>query len=637
VTYGTGAIGGVINIITKNGRDNPKGFSAGFASNATYDSDGVNLQYTGRLNDWDIYGYVSYRETDGHSSPDYYSMSAGNPSDIRYVGKKPSDTLPPQDFLADSNDRAQIKAHLHLNKGEDFSVWLRYTQSGQVRFFTTQGEELDGLGNVVDVDNRSRSQTRSLILSSDYRHDFGDGTALNTSVTFDSQEYVRYRYLNQGSDNNIKDYAFSQDRIKASALYDFNLTDDINVIAGYEYARIDVGAPWGESSDHLWIREGTHIISDWDTSVYTQNLALSGRPNPADFVEVGSGMRFETHSHLLESQWQVTDKHKLFYAHRLDFPDVAERMFSPRLSLVTTLDDVTTFVSSIQRAQRMMPLRAQYLNEINDGSSDLETIDSLEFSYTTSPFANTSMNIRAYYNDIHAVGYTGQELQFLAEYDIYGLEFSATYKTENWEVTLNHMLLKLIDMQMNDDLKTGDSRNNISFADYYHNTRSGIPILLEDYGDGLNNWPENITKLLVTRSFLDHRLKAHLNAQIYWDYDGSYDEMGMYQQAYENFDRSSLSVADQAIFDQQYADFLREKELLDDEDAFDIDYNVNLSLVYHWQFDTSTEVMFKVFAENVLRSSYRYNVSTGSNQTVPSRLEFMDKPRMYGASVQVSF
>jgi hypothetical protein len=47
---------------------------------------------------------------------------------------------------------------------------------------------------------------------------------------------------------------------------------------------------------------------------------------------------------------------------------------------------------------------------------------------------------------------------------------------------------------------------------------------------------------------MDRRLKANVNIQIYWDYKGAYDEMGMYQQAYDNIDRSSLPLAEQLLF-----------------------------------------------------------------------------------------
>lgn len=171
---------------------------------------------------------------------------------------------------------------------------------GKLDSLVKKGYIVDEFGNNVEASNRSNSQTRHLILSSDYRFDFEDDSSLNTSLTFDTQEYIRYRYLNtEYEEDSIKDYAFSQDRLKASALYDFSIGDKLNVIAGVEFSTIDVGAPWGKNQDHLWIREGSHIVSDFEDSVYTRDLTLPGRPKESDYVEVGSGMRFDTYTHLL--------------------------------------------------------------------------------------------------------------------------------------------------------------------------------------------------------------------------------------------------------------------------------------------------------------------------------------------------
>ena len=124
---------------------------------------------------------------------------------------------------------------------------------------------------------------------------------------------------------------------------------------------------------------------------------------------------------------------------------------------------------------------------------------------------------------------------------------------------------------------------------------------------------------------------------MYWDFQGSYDEMGMYQQAYDNIDRNSLSSTEQLLFDEQYQDFQRERKLLENKNAFEIDYNVNASLTYSWQTNDSTDIQLKLYAENILNSSYRYYVSTGSSTTYPNRLSYLDKPVTFGLSVQVDF
>jgi len=641
VTYGTGAIAGVINIITKTSKSSLPTWSIGLARNDTYRSNGVNLQYSNNFDELGIYGFISYRKTDGFESPDYYRLNTNEPSNNRYIGKGELSKLGPQEYQADSFGRPQIKAHLNLNYGENFTAWLRYTQSGQTHAFSEKSYQTDMDGNAISPENFRNIQTGSFIASADYDYEFTDNSSLTTSLTLDSQEYVRGRNVNTqySADhvNNVRQYAFSQDRIRASFIYDFQPFDELNIITGYEYSYIKVAAPWGESIDHLWIKEGVDMLSSFDSSVYLQDLSLNGRPDINNAVELGNGITTVTHSHLLESKYALSDHQTLFYAHRVDFPDLSNTMFSPRLSLVSVLDESNTLVSTVQRAQRMMPIRAQYLNEQSGNSSKHETLDSIEFSYTNNSFEQTSLNLKAFYNSTKAVGFTGQYLTFIADFDLFGLEFIANYKYENIEIAFNHAYIKPLNINMNDELKTGRNRNNISFADYYYQVNKGIPLTLENYGNGLNNWPENISKFQYNHAFFDQKLKANINVQVYWDYKGAYDEMGMYQQAYNNVDRNDLSIDEQLEFDQQYQDFQYERQLLEAEDAYKIDYNINASLTYLWQTNNSTKILLKLYAENILNSSYRYYVSTGSNNSYPRRLSYMNKPVMYGLSVQVNF
>lgn len=641
VTYGTGAIAGVINIITKSASDNLPNWSIGISHNNTYQSSGLNLQYTSNYEDLGVYGFVSYRKTDGLTSPDYYRMNANEPSDIRFVGKGISSTLGPQDYQANSFGRPQIKAHLNLDYGDNFTAWLRYTQSGQTHGFAEKNYRTDEAGNNLQPANFRNIQTGSLIASADYRFELANKSSFLTSLILDSQEYIRGRPVNtqynEDHVNNVRQYAFAQNRARASVLYDFEPIENLNIILGYEYSKIKVAGPWGKNIDHLWIKEGVDMISNLASSIYLQDMSLNGRPDVNNMVELSNGITTTTHSHLLESKYKLSDSHTVFYAHRLDFPDISNTMFSPRLSLVSNFNDSHTLVSTAQRAQRMMPIRAQYLVHMSGEKSKLETLDSLELSYTYNGVENTTLNLKTYYNMTKAVGYTGQSLEFLTDFDLFGMEFSAKYKHNNNEIIFNHAYLKPLNIQMNDELKTGQYRNNITFSDYYYLLNRGIPLKLEDYGNGLNNIPQNISKFIYSHHFMDERLKANLNVQVYWDFQGSYDEMGMYQQAYDNIDRSVLSDSEQILFDQQYLDFQHERLLLESEDAFKIDYNVNATLTYLWTTRNSTEIQLTLYAENILNSSNRYYVSTGSSNTYPNRLSYFDKPVSFGLAIQVDF
>ena len=105
VTYGTGAIAGVINIITK-----PHKISALRIEHVTSipgpKSNGANAQFATKFDQLSLLSFVSYRRTEGFTSPEYYKW--GNNDYLQ----------DPQEYLADSGIRPQIKVTLDLRYGK---------------------------------------------------------------------------------------------------------------------------------------------------------------------------------------------------------------------------------------------------------------------------------------------------------------------------------------------------------------------------------------------------------------------------------------------------------------------------------------------------------------------------------------
>ncbi len=646
VTYGSGAIAGVINIITKKAnRDAPKSaWSVSYLPE--YESKGFSFESTKYWGDWGAFFYGSVRETEGLQNPNYYSMSPNEPTDIRYIGKRSLDEKGPQPYLQDSLGRPQVKLHLDLNNGDDFRVWARYTQSGQSHHFRTYVPYRDEAGDFLEDTTWRKVSIRNVVVNPEYTTELSDSLGMKLRLSFDDQEYIRYDFQNvdwpETHPNNIRDYAFSQERVVASALFDYDDGGRLRVATGFEFNRTAAKAPWGEGDDHILIREGVSLISDKDTSVYLGYPEARSRPDPNRLEEVGSGMDFETFTQLSEVSYDLNSKVDLVYAHRLDFPKVADTMYAPRLSLIADLPDESTLRLSAQRSLRMMPLRAQYLfdkyeRENSVSGTDYESLDSIELAYTKMVNDNVLLDFNAFYNDSDTVGFTGQDLQFLGKLKLVGLELQAKFQWGNTELALNHSYLDLLDMTMNPDLKTGGNRNNISFSDYFHYTSGEVPILLEGYGNSLNNWSTHSSRLLLTSRFLDDRLSLHLSARVNWDYEGAYDEMNMFQRAYDTFDTMGLDSQALAAFEAQRAKFQRERSLLDAEDAYRTDLRVNGSVSYRFETGDQSEIVASLFVENLFGSQKRYYVSTGSSQYFPNRISFLEEPTSVGVRVCVKY
>ena len=122
----------------------------------------------------------------------------------------------------------------------------------------------------------------------------------------------------------------------------------------------------------------------------------------------------------------------------------------------------------------MMPPRAQYLNYKYEEELDHESIDSLEFSWTNNAYENIYFNGRTFYNKIHTVGFTGRKLEFLTDISLVGFEFETNIKVPILS-SIQSLLLQATNIEMNDALKDGSNRNNVSFGDYYYETGGDVP------------------------------------------------------------------------------------------------------------------------------------------------------------------
>lgn len=649
VTYGSGAIAGVINIITKNVKSEDNAFvSAGVAYNPIFRSTGGNVQLSKKFGKIGVFSYTNFRKSLGQENPDYYIPDPKGINDTRYMGKNVNDKTGPQSYLADGL-RPQVKTHIDLSFGDNFSVWTRYTQSGQTHYFVKKELFPNAKGDTVLVDNTRFVALRSFAVAPEYKYQFSEKLKLVADITYDNQEYVRgsvgsIKYPRDHY-NNIRDYAFSQERVIANVLLNFE-TKKYSGIIGYQFNRTAIKAPWGKSPDYIWINEGVNIISDTNSSVYYTDKN-SQMPKNGKVEQVGDGIFVYTHSLMLETTYSFTRYLKLLFASRLDFPSISTPLYSPRLSLISEINSRNIIKLSAQRALRMMPLRAQYLyhknSSLDNTKNDFEheTLNSLELSYLFVPKKEIVIEFHSFYNDINAIGYTGNDLQFLGNLQLGGFDLEASINWGNNSFIVNHAYIHLIKMNMNTDLKTGNNRNNISYSDYYYNTNGGLggdyPLLLQSTGKGLNNISNNATKFIFTKKMLNKRLIFHANSRIFWDYKGTYDEMEMYSKAYNNYDVSTLNESERAVFNQQKAEFEKEKELLDKSGAYKLEFKINMSISYKWELSEKINLFTSLYFDNLIGTKKRYYVSTGSRNYYPERLRFIEEPRTVGIKLQLNF
>ena len=141
VTYGPGAIGGVINIYTKSAKKNP-GLEFGGSYWGKYDSVGNYISYGRVKDDYELYTHFSVVSTSG-IQPDLFNTQRTGSGTIAspyvnhtgYLGKNGGaySPAPPATYMGDFFNQPQIKAHLDIKFHDDWRFWARYvTESSQI-------------------------------------------------------------------------------------------------------------------------------------------------------------------------------------------------------------------------------------------------------------------------------------------------------------------------------------------------------------------------------------------------------------------------------------------------------------------------------------------------------------------------
>lgn len=134
VTYGAGAVAGIINIITHNARSAPgTNFSTNYVTE--YDSIGANLKYAHEREDYNIFMYGGVTRTRGDNAPHFLANNSGQTG---FIGKSVELDKNPLDYFADYQSAPQLKFHVEMNFLDKWNLWLRYTQEGS----TWKGNEV---------------------------------------------------------------------------------------------------------------------------------------------------------------------------------------------------------------------------------------------------------------------------------------------------------------------------------------------------------------------------------------------------------------------------------------------------------------------------------------------------------------
>jgi outer membrane receptor protein involved in Fe transport len=646
VTYGPGAVEGVINLITCSSLDS-QGTQVRYGYLNQYNSNAISISHGTKLGSASAYVYGSLVNTGG-IRPQAYSLSA-NSMKSGYMGSGFTGTSwssdPQHDYMKDAFEIPQAKLHAELSFRNNLSIWARYVSSGtmyggstgvlpKARYQTglTLDDSIPIYGN---FENSRVFRNQHYTIAVTHKHNFQSvlsGLTASSMLSWDSENvektgapvyYTAQDSLSPQIQRMIADprsvlnksLNFSENELFARLLLNLHVNSKIQLALGADGAYMSWRAPWGKGEEELRMGDRANIISGENSYVYN----MPGGITEGYFV--GKGWDAWNYSVYSELNLSLHPLLNILLSGRADKNTYSEVLFYPRMALISEFPGNLLVKLVAQNSQRMNTAEQLYVEKTEGNVSEPEKLNSVELIVNKLVQKSLMINFSAFYNTLSTIAWDNNTRQsaLIGDLKLFGLEGELHYNSRRAQFILSHSYVKQIDWKLREGIKW----SGISYADYsrealYRWDPTGL--YLSGTGQNLNNWANQATKLIVRYHLLD-KIWFHTNVQVFWAYKGGLDGLKMIEDTYMNtiYEPESEQLMQNA----------RDKNV----------YKTNLSLSSSISFKMNEFSTLQVYVMNLLNvgDNKRYVWDGGNQHMVPAQAIFIEEPRVFGVRLQVNF
>ena len=597
VTYGPGAIGGVINITTKRPKEDMVTWKAKYWDE--YDSVGNNISFSHLGESAEVYGFLSVVGTQGHTPDIYEVTSTGG----RY---KPH----PADYLADYHGQPQVKAHVDAHFKNNWRFWARYNAANSMRWYNKYEVSPGNWQNFRAI------RFRYFQTALENFRPLSDAWSLKQLYGLGSIEtHIIESYSSNLSDNDpeslLNSNMWAEHRAFARLMFQYEEeTSPIKAAVGAEISYDMIRPEWGDTEDTGF--RINSIISGPGSEAYGTGTDGLGQVNEssASYYPVGSGWETYILSPMAELNWTLSGEDTLLFSGRADKHRYTDWMFSPRAAWIHQIKEDSFFKLIGQRSVRMNAQEELFMNHANGQDNDPEVLHSVEAIYNTKTGPHLSWMGSVFWNHLEAIAINAGRTAPVGTLQSAGLELEGKYQTDDLTVGLNHSYVKQIDYEVDPSLQA----SGISFSDYYRVARDDPNVIITSNGNNIANWPNHATKFYLNKRFHDGRYTFHGDLVTFWGFEGEKDGLD----ALEAAGGDSASIAD-----------VRKK------DVHEIRMTANLSLACKLA-KTSTLILY---LQNipVIGDNKRYGYNSGYVDSYPNKVIWIEEPMIFGISYRLRF
>ena len=635
VTYGPGAVAGIINITTKNA-DSNEGTRISTTYNPAYQSKGISFSYGVKKDNFDFYLHQSITSTKGLAETD--AFQTGWKNETGYVGKDFVEeiflTSPPLDYFRDYDDKAQIKINAELNFLSEWSFRARYHNTGMSRngvspqYRPQLGIDINGDRVYGDLQNQMQNESQYFVLSLENNHEFSGSFSLKSMISWDT-EHIDYRKnfgrfsasdslsVEEMYDFGDKDFIknsisrFSEDELLIRTIANYQFRERYKFALGLEYSNNHWGPGWGDGEKDFLMGDTSNIISGPNSNAY----GYGGVGDDGYFV--GDGWSTTTYSIFGEANLEFHPKFTLLLSGRIDKDSYSEFLLSPRIAFISELNQKNVIKLILQQAQRMNTAQQLYVLNKQGIDSEPETLSGIEFIYSRMQGRNLLLSSSSFYNKVEVLGWANDDQTLpVGNLSLYGFELEARYNFKNGFAGVNHSFVKQIDW----NYAEGVSYSGISYKDYERIMDMGTYTGL---GNDINNWSNHATKFFTRFNLWNNKLVVHTDTRVFWGFEGAKDGLEM----------ARLS----AIGTEYEDDVANAVEDLIRRDAYGIDFRLNSSMTYK----INNTFSFTCYVMNLLGTGnnkrYSYDNGHESNRLAPDRADWVEEPRVIGITLSSQF
>ncbi|MBN2714366.1 MAG: TonB-dependent receptor plug domain-containing protein [Deltaproteobacteria bacterium] len=629
VTYGPGAIMGVINITTKKAGDkNGAGTGGEFLSR--YNRVGTWFDWGGKRGSLDYYFYGSVNYASGLRDPRSYRIRGANK--YGYWNDGNTSLLPTSDYYQTAMGEPHFKFFADFSRKE-WRLWLRYLDSGMP---TSGWGEKDQMGQqtipcqsddgtcvavtgIGEFQNLNVRRNRQAVVSLENDHRYTRRLVQKSSLSLMSSDTESFRpdiYSTDIKDASNYNWNFSEHQLFASTLLSGSLFEKLSLAAGMEYRYTHWTTGWGDYRKDFLMGDRKNIVNGPDSH------AIKALGSTEALYAGDNGFGMHTVSAIGEASANIHHLANVYYSFRYDRNSNSRNLISPRLAWVSDFHKGGIAKLLLHQSVRMNNAEQLWQQHRVNRETTPERIQGIELSYTLDSLRPMELFVSGFANRMQVLGWnkTLETTAMLGEGALWGIETELKFQFENAVFGANHSCVDLIYWRLSDESDAG----GFSYSDYRRPAQDGDgpEIIMSGVGDSVNNWSKNTTKLFGNVYLAQRKLALHNDVQIFWKYEGIHDQLRVVENAVSGtvYQADAMTLVNDAR--RRHAG----------------DFNLRWNASVGYSLSQQATLYFYVMNIVPIHGNHRYYYDSGSlSGPYPTRIGWVEEPRVLGVRYVINF